>query len=157
MIDTSFQFQRLSRLGLLGIAAAGACLALAGLAEAGTNGRLGLVSQQYHARAAPTELGGPATSLIWKSQGFSRYHSGLFQYQFHSEISNPNKSTSRALVPQKLSRILSSTRVQNASSGDKRRLVQLGLALALLYVVFLVFWFWGTRKGRGRFEGATRF
>ena len=157
MIDISFQFSRLSGLGLLGLAAAGACLAPSGLAEAGTTPRLALVSQQYHAGAATSQVGGPTTTHGWKSHGFSRYHTDIFQYQFHSEISNANKTVSRSFEPQKWNRILPSTRVQNASSGDERHLVQLGAALALLYVVFLVFWFWGTREGRRRFEGATRY
>jgi hypothetical protein len=157
MIDISFQFSRLSGLGLLGLAVAGACLALSGLAEAGTTARFALVSPQYHARAATSELGGPPTRHRWKSQGFPRYHTGIFQYQFHAEISNTNKAFTRSFAPQKWNSMLSRTQVQNASSGDERRLVQLGLALALLYVVFLVFWFWGTREGRRRFEGATRY
>jgi hypothetical protein len=40
---------------------------------------------------------------------------------------------------------------------DERRVLQIGLAFALFYIVFLAFWFWGTREGRHRFEGATRF
>jgi hypothetical protein len=44
-----------------------------------------------------------------------------------------------------------------AHVGDERRLLQIGLALAIVYVVFLGFWFWGTREGGRRFEGATRF
>jgi hypothetical protein len=44
-----------------------------------------------------------------------------------------------------------------AQVGDERRLLQLGLALAIVYVVFLGLWFWGTREGRRRVESATRF
>ena len=161
MIETSFQLPRLFGLGLLGLAFAGAaCLAPAGLAEAATTGRIALVSRQYHARAATTGLGRPTTAHRWRSKGFPRYRAGGFQYQFHSEISDTNKTVSHLFSTRKWKQMLSptttSTQVQNSSSGDERHLMQLGLALALLYVVFLLFWFWGTREGRRRFEGAAR-
>jgi hypothetical protein len=109
----------------------------------------------------------------------SRYHVFSFQYQFRNEISLPNVTGTKQggsvvvhpSLQQKWNRIVSQTTgraisnpswtgtetpVQNPPSGDERHLLQLGLAFALLYVVFLVVWFWGTREGRRRFEGATR-
>ena len=40
--------------------------------------------------------------------------------------------------------------------ANTRRLLQIGLALGILYLVFLTFWFWGTR-GRRRLRGGVRF
>ena len=169
----SLRLPRLSGVLLLGLAAASACFAAAGLAEAATNGRIALVSQQYHARAGTTEPGRSTTAHRWTSKGFQRYHVVVFQYQLRSEISNTNKTVSRSSVQRKWNQILSltarrgisdpswtgtSTPVQNSESADERGLLlRLGLAFALLYVVFLVCWFWGTREGRRRFEGAARF
>jgi hypothetical protein len=178
MIQVSFRSRESLRLPslsglLLGLAVAGACFAVAGLAEAGTNARIALVSQQYHARAGTTEPGRSTTAHRWTSNGFPRYHALVFQYQFHFEISNANETVSRSSLQRKWNQILSlttrrgisdpswtgtSTPVQNSESADERGLLlRLGLAFALLYVVFLICWFWGTREGRRRFEGAARF
>jgi hypothetical protein len=39
--------------------------------------------------------------------------------------------------------------------GDTRRVLELGLVFALVYLVFLISWFWGTR-GRRRRAGEVR-
>jgi hypothetical protein len=39
--------------------------------------------------------------------------------------------------------------------GDTRRVLQLGLAFGVVYLVFLISWFWGTR-GRRRRAGEMR-
>ena len=117
--------------------------------------------------------------------GVKRYHASLFQYQLHFEISHSNKTDrnqfrapffrfsdnqtadlrtgqaishsrqSEASIP--VQNLQSFGRQQAPQSGDERRLLQIGLALAIVYVVFLVLWFWGTREDGGRVEGAARF
>jgi hypothetical protein len=42
-------------------------------------------------------------------------------------------------------------------SSDARRLFQLAIALAAVYVVFLAAWFWATREHRSRVGSAARF
>ena len=41
--------------------------------------------------------------------------------------------------------------------ANTRRLLQIGLALGILYLVFLTFWFWGTRGRRRGLRGGVRF
>jgi len=41
----------------------------------------------------------------------------------------------------------------SAGTTDARRLLQLGLALGIVYLLFLIAWFWGTR---GRRHGVGR-
>jgi hypothetical protein len=51
-------------------------------------------------------------------------------------------------------------RERNLAGGrlaDTRRLLQIGLALGLAYLVFLTLWFWGTRGRRRGLRGGARF
>jgi hypothetical protein len=51
-------------------------------------------------------------------------------------------------------------RERNLAGGrlpDTRRLLQIGLALGLAYLVFLTFWFWGTRGRHRGLRGRARF
>jgi hypothetical protein len=185
MTQISLRFRKSMRSAprLLGLAVAGACFAMAGLAEAGTTARAALVSPRYQAKTARSGLGmtlhtGEAASQPAAgrknapSSRLTRYHDFSFQYQLSFQISNtstsvvqtkwnrsPNRTPRRVIS--NLSGTGTPTPLQNqqadSTSGDERRLLQLGLAFAVLYVVFLVFWFWATREGRRRFEGATRF
>jgi hypothetical protein len=41
--------------------------------------------------------------------------------------------------------------------ANTRRLLQIGLALGIVYLVFLTFWFWGTRGRRRGLRGGVRF
>ena len=48
-----------------------------------------------------------------------------------------------------------STETSRSTLGDRRRVLQLGLVFGLVYLVFLISWFWGTR-GRRRRAGEVR-
>jgi hypothetical protein len=112
-------------------------------------------------------------SAITGRAGVRRYHVFLFQYQFPFQISPTNKahrnqfnaqsvrsndhqSTEQA-ISHSIQNLQPIRQEQAAQSGDERRLLEIGLALAIVYVVFLVLWFWGTRERERRFEGAPRF
>jgi hypothetical protein len=41
--------------------------------------------------------------------------------------------------------------------ADTRRLLQIGIALGIAYLVFLTFWFWGTRRRNRGLRGGARF
>jgi hypothetical protein len=43
-----------------------------------------------------------------------------------------------------------STEASRSTLGDRRRVLQLGLVFGLVYLVFLISWFWGTRGQRRR-------
>ncbi len=133
----------------------------------------------------PSRRGGALGSATTRPARVKRYHAFPFQYQLHFEISRSNnwtrnqisthafrsngsqtsdRGTGQAISDPPQSQTSISTQnlqsihqQQAAKSGDERRLLQIGLALAIVYVVFLVLWFWGTREDGRRFEGAPRF
>jgi len=90
------------------------------------------------------------------------YRVRALQYQFHGDISglpkgriartqigsghlNP-QATYRSIAPQiHQEKVISNSKV-GLDSQDARRLLQLGVFLGLVYVLFVVFWLWRTRN-----------
>jgi hypothetical protein len=122
---------------------------------------------------ARTRRGSALRSAIRGRARVRRYHVFVFQYQLPFQISQSNNTDKNQVdaqfVPsnghQGTEQAISHP-IQNLQpihqgeapqSGDERRLLEIGLALAIVYVVFLVLWFWGTRERGRRFEGAPRF
>jgi hypothetical protein len=65
-------------------------------------------------------------------------------------------SPSRGAVPTAYrSGSTATSRSTTGQLGDTRRVLELGLVFALVYLVFLISWFWGTR-GRRRRAGEVR-
>jgi hypothetical protein len=53
-------------------------------------------------------------------------------------------------------RDLNPRRLTGGQVADSRRMLQIGLALGIAYLVFLTFWFWGTRGRHRGLRGGTR-
>jgi hypothetical protein len=92
--------------------------------------------------------------------------STFFRYQSREAISNNQEVVSRPFLAEQL-RYTSSTCVDTVnwipnrgagriSSAEARFLLQLAVAFAAAYVLFLAAWFWGTRDRRSRVESAVR-
>jgi hypothetical protein len=90
----------------------------------------------------------------------------LFRYQSREAISNNHEIVSGAFVSKSL-RSTSRTCVDTAnwipgtvmggiSPAEARLLLQLGVAFAAAYVLFLAVWFWSTRDRRSRVGSAVR-
>jgi hypothetical protein len=90
----------------------------------------------------------------------------LFRYQSREAISNNREIVSSVFLP-KLVRRSSKTCVDTAnwipdtvigriSPVEARVLLQLGVAFAAAYVLFLAVWFWSTRDRRSRVGSAVR-
>jgi hypothetical protein len=90
----------------------------------------------------------------------------LFRYQSRGAISNSQKIVSRAFLSKsvrKTSRTCARTAnwipgrvVGRISPVEARFLLQLGIAFAAAYVLFLAVWFWSTRARRSRVGSAVR-
>jgi hypothetical protein len=90
----------------------------------------------------------------------------LFRYQSREAISNSHQIVSFQFLAEQV-RYTSGTCVDTASwipnrvagrisPAEGRFLLQLAVALAAAYVLFLAAWFWGTRDRRSRVESAVR-
>jgi hypothetical protein len=74
-------------------------------------------------------------------------HSDAFQA---TEAANASGSCSGIASP------IASTTFETTVPQDGRRLLQIAVAFAIAYVVFLTAWFWGTRERRSRVGRAAR-
>jgi hypothetical protein len=90
----------------------------------------------------------------------------LFRYQSREAISNDREIVSSAFLSKsvrKASRTCADTAnripgvvIGKISSAEARFLLQLGIAFAAAYVLFLAVWFWSTRDRRSRVGSAVR-
>jgi hypothetical protein len=93
-------------------------------------------------------------------------HSALFRYQSREAISNNQRVVSVPFLATDV-RYTSRTCLDTAnwipnrvagriSPAEARFLLQLAVAFAAAYLLFLAAWFWGTRDRRSRVESAVR-
>jgi hypothetical protein len=171
--------------GACAIAAVAAWFLLAAPARASggaQNPSKGLVSPRYQAKSCDTAssagrryaLGGqlaasraePAPQAAIRPSTAPGSPSSLLQYQFRNAIPQRVDSHSRAFqttaaanstgsCPAIASEIASTT-FETSIPEDGRRLLQLAVAFAFAYVIFLTAWFWSTRERRGRVGRAAR-
>jgi len=92
--------------------------------------------------------------------------SSLLQYQLHNAIpqdvvshSHGFRTTAAATSTGSCPAIgssIASTTFETSIPEDGRRLLQLAVAFAIAYVIFLTAWFWSTRERRSRVGRAAR-
>jgi hypothetical protein len=143
----------------------------------------GAVSSRYHVvpcdTAADLERAGsraaaagamleqqPRTPALYLALPPQERRSTLFRYQSREAISNNQRIVSSLFLAEQV-RYTSGTCVEKAnwipnrvgeriSPAEARFLLQLAVAFAAAYVLFLAAWFWGTRDRRSRVESAVR-
>jgi hypothetical protein len=135
------------------------CDTAANLERAGSRaaaaGAMGATLEQ-HARIPAFYLGLPPRER----------HSTVFRYQSRDAISNTQWIVSLPFFAEQMT-YTSGTCAETVnwtsngvagriSSAEARFLLQLAVALAAAYVLFLAAWFWGTRDRRSRVESAVR-
>jgi hypothetical protein len=147
----------------------------------------GPISARYQAIRCDTALSGGSarvaagrrTELVGVNPGFPPFHDHfpshesrqtIARYQLRDVISDSPFIVSRE-ISDRTARSTVRTCVENAidipsksskeaaaiAPTDARRLFQLAVALAAIYVLFLVAWFWGTREHRSRVGSAARY
>lgn len=124
------------------------------------------VSGRVGTALAPSLLVFPAVGRGFRSHETG---SGITRYQLSKVISDNRRIVSNE-IPMAAVRSSVGTCADNAvqiasapsrestpgASSDARRLFQLAIALAAVYVLFLAAWFWATRQHRGRVGSAAR-
>lgn len=90
----------------------------------------------------------------------------LFRYQSHEAISNNHEIVSGAFLSKSVGSTtrtcadtanwIPGTVIGRISPAEARLLLQLGVAFAAAYVLFLAVWFWSTRDRRSRVGSAVR-
>jgi hypothetical protein len=74
----------------------------------------------------------------------------------HSHTFRTTEAVNSAGSCSTISSSIASTTFETSIPEDGRRLLQLAVAFAIAYVIFLTAWFWGTRERRSRVGRAAR-
>lgn len=110
--------------------------------------------------------GDPAARAAIRSWWAFNASTSLLQYQLRNAIPQQFDSLSRAFQTDAaatstgscsaIESSIASTTFETSIPEDGRRLLQLAVAFAIAYVIFLTAWFWGTRERRSRVGRAAR-
>ena len=132
------------------------CDTAAGVELAGSTGAATGPMLDEHPRILASFLGFPAQER----------RTTLFRYQSGAAISNNHEIVSSAFLSRSARRTsktcvdtanwIPRTVIGRISPAEARFLLQLGVAFAAAYVLFLAVWFWGTRDRRSRVGSAVR-